>query len=113
MNIWLPAYIGLGSNLQEPRAQLSRALEKLRALPKTKLIAQSPLYGSKPLGPVDQPDFVNAVAGVLTQLPPEDLLAQLRALEQAMGRPARHEKWGPRIIDLDLLIYARERRGEP
>lgn len=113
MNSWQPAYIGLGSNLQEPRAQVIKAYEALRSIPQTRAIVRSPLFGSKPLGSVEQPDFVNAVAGVLTQLSPEALLAQLRALEQVLGRPARHEKWGPRIIDLDLLIYGREQRSDP
>jgi 2-amino-4-hydroxy-6-hydroxymethyldihydropteridine diphosphokinase len=73
----------------------------------------SPLYRSRPLGPVPQPDFVNAVAGLLTQLDPRSLLGELQALEWALGRPAERERWGPRIIDLDLLVYGRERREEP
>ena len=73
----------------------------------------SPLYRSKPLGPVPQPDFINAVAGILTQLDPRALLGELKALERALGRPEAHERWGPRIIDLDLLVYGRERREEP
>lgn len=73
----------------------------------------SPLYRSKPLGPVPQPDFINAVAGILTQLDPRALLGELKALERALGRPEAHERWGPRVIDLDLLVYGRERREEP
>jgi len=113
MNAWQPAYVGVGSNLQDPRAQVLNAFEKLGSIAQTRPVILSPLYVSKPFGPVAQPDFVNAVAGVLTQLSPEDLLAQLRTLEQALGRPSRHEKWGPRIIDLDLLIHGRERRDGP
>ena len=113
MNAWQPAYVGLGSNLQDPRAQVVNAFEKLGAIARTRTIIVSPFYVSKPLGPVAQPDFVNAVAGLLTQLSPEELLAQLRVLEQALGRPSRHEKWGPRIIDLDLLIYGHECRDGP
>jgi len=113
MNAWQPAYVGVGSNLQDPRAQVVNAFEKLGSIAHTRAIVLSPLYASKPFGPVAQPDFVNAVAGVLTQLSPEELLAQLRILEQALGRPSRHEKWGPRLIDLDLLIYGRERRNGP
>src|SRR5687767_10696295 len=113
MNVWQPAYIGVGSNLHDPQAQVLQALEKLGSLPATRLELRSPLFGSKPLGAVAQPDFVNAVAGVLTQLAPEQLLAELHALERALGRSDTHEKWGPRIIDLDLLSYGRERRTEP
>jgi 2-amino-4-hydroxy-6-hydroxymethyldihydropteridine diphosphokinase len=113
MNVWQPAYVGLGSNLQEPRAQVAKAFDRLGSIAGTRAIVLSPLYGSKPFGPVAQPDFVNAVAGLLTQLPAEELLAQLRALEQALGRPASHEKWGPRVIDLDLLAYGRARHESP
>jgi len=62
---------------------------------------------------VPQPDFVNGVVGVLTQLDAPQLLKELQALEIALGRPTEHEKWGPRVIDLDLLIFGRERRAEP
>lgn len=113
MSAWQPAYVGIGSNLHDPRAQVLNAFGKLATIAQSRAVVLSPLYGSKPLGPVAQADFVNAVAGVLTQLPPEDLLKQLRDLEQALGRPRQHEKWGPRIIDLDLLIYGRERRDGP
>jgi len=81
-------------------------------VPLTRLVLSSRLYRSRPFGPIAQPDFVNAVAGVLTQLESAALLAALRALETALGRPARRERWGPRIIDLDLLCYAREQRSE-
>ena len=65
------------------------------------------------MGPIVQPDFVNAVAALLTQLSPEELLIRLRAIEADFGRPDRHEKWGPRIIDLDLLVFGGERRATP
>ena len=113
MEIWRPAYIGVGSNLADPRAQVLSACAKLGHIPLTRLVSSSRLYRSRPLGPIAQPDFVNAVAGVLTQLDSAALLAALRALEAALGRPAQHERWGPRIIDLDLLSYAREQRAEP
>ena len=112
MEIWRPAYIGMGSNLADPRAQVLTARERLGALPLTRVLLSSPLYRSRPLGPVVQPDFINAVAGVLTQLEPAALLAELRALETALGRPPQHERWGPRVIDLDLLSYGREQRSE-
>jgi 2-amino-4-hydroxy-6-hydroxymethyldihydropteridine diphosphokinase len=111
--VWQPAYIGLGSNLQGPGAQVLRAYAALERLPTTRVVNRSPLYRSTPFGPVSQPDFVNAVAGVLTQLDSRTLLDELLALERAFGRPAERERWGPRIIDLDLLIHGRERRQEP
>jgi 2-amino-4-hydroxy-6-hydroxymethyldihydropteridine diphosphokinase len=111
--IWQPAYIGLGSNLQDPRAQVLRACARLEALASTRFVRISPLYRSTPFGPVPQADFVNAVAGMLTQLDSRSLLGELLALERALGRPAERERWGPRIIDLDLLVYGRERRDEP
>jgi 2-amino-4-hydroxy-6-hydroxymethyldihydropteridine diphosphokinase len=113
MGSWRPAYIGIGSNLEDPRSQVLRACEGLQALDCTRVLRVSPLYRSKPFGPVPQPDFVNAVAAVLTQLDARALLERLLALERALGRPPARERWGPRIIDLDLLIYARERRAEP
>jgi 2-amino-4-hydroxy-6-hydroxymethyldihydropteridine diphosphokinase len=110
--VWQPAYIGLGSNLSDPAAQVRQALHDLAGVPRTLRVAVSPLYGSRPLGPVTQPDFVNAVAGVLTQLTAEELLQALRALEAKAGRPAVHEHWGPRVIDLDLLVFGREQRSD-
>jgi len=110
---WRPAYVGVGSNLEDPRAQVLRALAGLEQLPVTRVELSSPLYRSKPMGPIAQPDFVNAVAGLLTQLEAPALFAELRALEAALGRPANHERWGPRVIDLDLLSYAGERRTGP
>lgn len=113
MEVWQPAYIGVGSNLEEPRAQVLRAYRALESLPATRLILRSPLYRSVPFGPVRQPDFVNAVAGVLTTLEPPELLAALRATEGAFGRPTQHQRWGPRVIDLDLLVFGRRRIREP
>ena len=112
MEIWYPAYIGVGSNLSGPHEQVLEACARLTGLPRSRVLLTSPLYRSRPLGPVAQPDFVNAVAGVLTQLDPQALFAALKALEGALGRPPQHERWGPRIIDLDLLSHGRERRSE-
>jgi 2-amino-4-hydroxy-6-hydroxymethyldihydropteridine diphosphokinase len=108
---WLPAYVGLGSNLEDPEAQVRRALAALAQLPESRLIASSPLYSTTPLGAVAQPPFVNAVAGLLTRRSPEDLLADLRALERRLGRELPREHWGPRRIDLDLLVVGREMRA--
>ena len=113
MALWRPAYVGVGSNLEDPRAQVLRAISRLARVPRTRVELTSPLYRSRPLGPIVQPEFVNAVVGLLTQLEAPALLAELHALEGALGRPAAHERWGPRVIDLDLLSYARERRSAP
>lgn len=108
---WLPAYVGIGSNLSDPERQVRAALAALGALPGSRLVARSPLYRTKPFGDVVQPAFVNAVAGLLTQRTPEELLADLRALERKLGREPPRERWGPRLIDLDLLVVGREVRA--
>jgi 2-amino-4-hydroxy-6-hydroxymethyldihydropteridine diphosphokinase len=100
-----PAYVGLGSNLDEPREQVSAAFTRLEALRDTRLVRRSALYGSTPFGPIAQPDYVNAVAGLLTSLDVEVFFAELRALERALGREPPRERWGPRRIDLDLLVF--------
>jgi len=108
---WLPAYVGVGSNLENPEQQVRGALAALAALVDTRLVVSSPLYRSRPFGAVVQPEFVNAVAGLLTRRTPEDLLADLRALERRLGRAPPRERWGPRVIDLDLLVVGREIRA--
>ena len=97
-------YVGLGSNLDDPRAQVERALAALGGLPGTALVTASPRYLSTPLGPQDQPDYVNAVAALDTDLAPLALLGELQGLEQAHGR-VRGRHWGERTLDLDLLLY--------
>ncbi|SDL85097.1 2-amino-4-hydroxy-6-hydroxymethyldihydropteridinediphosphokinase [Modicisalibacter muralis] len=98
------AYIGLGSNLDGPQRRIEQALAALDGLPLTRLTTHSPLYASKPVGPQDQPDFVNVVALLATHLSPLALLDQLQALEQAQRR-LRERHWGPRTLDLDLLLF--------
>ncbi|SDG30717.1 2-amino-4-hydroxy-6-hydroxymethyldihydropteridinediphosphokinase [Onishia taeanensis] len=98
------AYIGLGSNLDGPRDHVERALDELDGLKLTRLLAASSCYASRPVGPQDQPDFVNAVAHLETRLSPLALLDQLQALEQRHAR-VRRRHWGPRTLDLDLLLY--------
>jgi 2-amino-4-hydroxy-6-hydroxymethyldihydropteridine diphosphokinase len=110
---WIPAYVGLGSNLDDPRAQVERALAALASLPDTRVIARSRFYRTPPFGPVAQPEFVNAVAGLLTQLSAPELLAHLKALETTLGRTAPRERWGPRRIDLDLLVHGTTSIDEP
>jgi 2-amino-4-hydroxy-6-hydroxymethyldihydropteridine diphosphokinase len=100
--LWRPAYVAIGSNLNSPRERVLEGFARMNDLPSTRSVMRSRLYLSHPMGPQDQPHFVNAAAGLLTQLAPEDLLAQLLGIERAMGRE-RHERWGPRLIDLDLL----------
>jgi 2-amino-4-hydroxy-6-hydroxymethyldihydropteridine diphosphokinase len=110
-NRWLPAYVGVGSNLAGPETQVRRAVQALDRLPRSRLVVCSPLYRTRPLGEVVQPPFVNAVAGLLTQSTPEELLAALRGLESELGREPPRERWGPRVIDLDLLVVGREQRA--
>lgn len=98
------AYIGLGSNLADPAAQVRSALRALDALPHTRLLAQSSLYRSAPVGYLDQPDFINAVAKVETGLAPHALLEALLALEKVNGR-TREFLNSPRTLDLDVLLY--------
>jgi 2-amino-4-hydroxy-6-hydroxymethyldihydropteridine diphosphokinase len=105
---WVPAYIGVGSNLGDSRARVLAAFEALGALPRTQLLARSRLYRTRPFGPVEQGDFVNAVAGLLTQLSAQQLLEGIRGIESAAGR-VREERWGPRTLDLDLLVHGAER----
>ncbi len=100
----LRAWIGLGSNLEDPLAQVSTALQELRLLPDTTLAARSSLYRSDPVGPPGQPDYINAVAALDTRLEPEALLDALQAIEQ-MHQRVRKIHWGPRTLDLDLLLY--------
>jgi 2-amino-4-hydroxy-6-hydroxymethyldihydropteridine diphosphokinase len=99
------AYLGLGSNLQQPVSQVADALDELARLPDSTLVARSSLYRTPPLGPPGQPDYINAVACLSTTLEPERLLDELQALEQLHGRVRRGERWGPRTLDLDLLLY--------
>ena len=111
---WIPAYIGLGSNLDDPARQVRAALALLEDLPDSRVVATSALYSNPPMGPQDQPDFVNAVAGLLTRQEPEALLRSLQALETRLGRVRdAGDRWGPRIIDLDLLVYGSLQRSVP
>lgn len=98
------AYIGLGANLGDPRRQLQEALAKLAAADEVEVLKVSAFYLTPPLGPPGQPWYVNAVAQVRTRLEPEELLRVLHRVEQDLGR-VRGERWGPRVIDLDLLLY--------
>ncbi|MEO5558384.1 MAG: 2-amino-4-hydroxy-6-hydroxymethyldihydropteridine diphosphokinase, partial [Dokdonella sp.] len=100
------AWVGLGSNLDDPALQLQRALLALAKLPHTRVLRHSRLYRSEPWGIPDQPAFVNAVAELQTSLQPRDLLDALLAIERVQGRRRDGTRWGPRTLDLDLLSYA-------
>lgn len=101
------AWIGLGANLGQPLRQLQSAVSALALLPHSRLEAVAPLYGSAPIGPADQPDYLNSVALISTTLTPHSLLRELQAIEQAHDR-VRERHWGPRTLDLDLLLYAQD-----
>ncbi len=105
------AFIGLGSNLAGPRAQVLRAIEALRTLPHTRLLARSSLYRSAPVGFLEQPDFINAVAQIETGLSPRELLDALLNLERDHGR-TRDFRNAPRTLDLDVLLYGTLRHHE-
>ena len=95
-------YVALGSNLDDPLAQLTQAVDSLKKFAKN--LKVSPFYGSKPLGPQDQPDYVNAVVKFETELEPLVLLDALQAIENQQGR-VRLRRWGERTLDLDILLY--------
>lgn len=101
------AYIALGSNLHTPLEQLKRALNALAQLPQTQLMAVSSFYRSKPLGPQDQPDYLNAAVEISTALSPLALLDELQRIENEQGR-IRLRRWGERTLDLDILLYGDE-----
>lgn len=101
------AYVGLGANLGDPRRQLQEALARLAAAEEIEVTKVSSFYLNPPLGPPDQPWYVNAVAQLRTRLTPEELLRVLHRVERDLGR-FRQERWGPRLIDLDLLLYGGE-----
>ena len=102
------SYIGLGSNLAKPDQQLQEALRAIHELKDTHVTQCSSFYASKPMGPQDQPDYVNAVVEIGTKLSAEDLLSQLQAIEQTHGRQRKSERWGPRTLDLDIILYGNE-----
>ena len=101
-------YVGIGSNLDQPVVKAQLAIEALKQLPLSQFVAVSPLYCSKPMGPSDQPDYINAVAAIQTDLSPLALLDQLQKIEQQTGRVRKAERWGPRTLDLDLILYGQQ-----
>ncbi|MBK8162660.1 MAG: 2-amino-4-hydroxy-6-hydroxymethyldihydropteridine diphosphokinase [Gammaproteobacteria bacterium] len=108
------AYIGVGSNLDDPLRQVERAFAALADLPASRRLAVSSLYRSRPLGDIAQPDFINAVVLLETRLPAPELLDELLAIEERQGRTRRPgERWGPRSLDLDLLLYGDREFSSP
>ena len=105
----IDAYIGLGSNLKNPHYQVASALEQLDQINSSQLYAFSSLYQSRPMGPADQPSYVNAVAWLKTKLDAHTLLKALQSIENNHGRTRDGEHWGPRTLDLDILVYGNYR----
>lgn len=101
----MKAYLGLGSNLANPQTQVHAAIDALQASSNIEVVNSSSLYMSPPMGPQDQPDYINAVVEIETKLTAHKLLDQLQSIEQQQGR-VRKRHWGERTIDLDLLLYA-------
>jgi 2-amino-4-hydroxy-6-hydroxymethyldihydropteridine diphosphokinase len=106
-------YIGLGSNLADPPAQIEAGLRALTGMPQSRLLRRSRLYRSAPWGYTEQPDFVNAAAFLETTLAPAQLLRELLAIERRAGRERDATRWGPRVLDLDILVFGASRVDEP
>jgi len=103
---WWPAYIGIGSNLDSPGEQVTQAIAELYALPNCVVTSVSSLYRSAPAGLTDQADFINAAAAMLTHMSAHELLTALQDIEDTHGRDRSGTRWGPRTLDLDLLVYS-------
>ncbi len=110
---WFTCFVALGSNLNEPQAQVECALTALAALPNTRLVRHSSLYRNPPMGGLAQPDYINAVAMLSTQLSPLDMLHQLQQLELQQGRQRSEQQWAARILDLDLVLYEDQQYQSP
>lgn len=98
-------YLALGSNLADPLHQVRNALDALTAIPHTQRAAVSSFYRTPPYGPPDQPDYLNAAVALDTQLSPEALLDHTQRIELEQGRVRKAERWGPRTLDLDILLF--------
>lgn len=104
----ITVFIAVGSNLSDPVGQAKNAIEALKCLPKSEFIQSSKLYSSTPMGPQDQPDYINAVVEIQTKLTPLELLDCTQAIELEQGRVRKEERWGPRTLDLDIILYGNE-----
>lgn len=98
-------YVALGANLGDPLQQAENAIAAIEQIPQTSVIKISPFYRSKPLGPQDQPDYLNAVIKIISELSPLALLKALQTIELNLGRVRKANRWGPRTLDLDILLY--------
>lgn len=98
-------YIAIGSNLADPLQQVDNALAALHVIPDTSFVMRSSFYRSKPMGPQDQPDYLNLAVALETKLQPEALLDHTQAIELAQGRIRKDERWGPRTLDLDIMLF--------
>lgn len=102
-------YIGLGANLNKPKQTIEQAIAELDSIPDSKVIAVSKIYSSTPMGPSDQPDYINAVALLETSLSAHQLFSHTCRIEQLHGRTRTGEHWGPRTLDLDILLFGNEK----
>lgn len=99
------AFIALGSNQASPLEQVAQALDAIAAIPQSRVVATSSYYRTKPLGPQDQPDYLNAAVALKTDLSPEALLDHTQRIELEQGRVRKAERWGPRTLDLDIMLF--------
>lgn len=113
LTMWTPIFIGLGSNLDIPIDQVKTGLLALENLTECRMLRHSSLYRTPPLGPPGQPDYINAVALLETLLAPLAVLDQLHNIEHQQGRARSAMRWGPRTLDLDLLLYGQRRLSHP
>ena len=104
----ITVFIAVGSNLGDPVSQANVAIEALKHLPRSEFIQASSLYSSTPMGPQNQPDYINAVVELKTELTPLELLDCTQTIELEQGRVRKEERWGPRTLDLDILLYGNE-----
>ncbi|HGX0387632.1 TPA: 2-amino-4-hydroxy-6-hydroxymethyldihydropteridine diphosphokinase [Escherichia coli] len=102
------AYIAIGSNLASPLEQVNAALKVLGDIPESRILAVSSFYRTPPLGPQDQPDYLNAAVALETTLAPEELLNHTQRIELQQGRVRKAERWGPRTLDLDIMLFGNE-----
>jgi 2-amino-4-hydroxy-6-hydroxymethyldihydropteridine diphosphokinase len=104
----ISCFIAVGSNVSDPVSQANEAIAALHLLPNSEWVASSSLYCSRPMGPQDQPDYINAVVEIKTQLTPLELLDCTQRIELEQGRVRKDERWGPRTLDLDIILYGNE-----
>lgn len=108
-----PVYIALGSNLASPLTQVNAAIAALGTIPDSRVVAVSSFYRTPPLGPQDQPDYLNAAVVLETSLAPEALLDHTQRIELDQGRVRKAERWGPRTLDLDIMLFGSETIATP